>query len=66
MGDPRFFEFMLQLNVILWFYKNKKISGLFNVGTSRARTFLDVTKILFNQLNKKEKIEFINTPKNIR
>ena len=54
------------INVILWFYKNKKISGLFNVGTGSARTFLDVTKILFNQLNKKEKIEFINTPKNIR
>ena len=54
------------VNVILWFYKNKKISGLFNVGTGSARTFLDVTKILFNQLNKKEKIEFINTPKNIR
>ena len=54
------------INVILWFYKNKKISGLFNVGTGSARTFLDVTKNLFNQLNKKEKIEFINTPKNIR
>ena len=54
------------INVMLWFYKNKKISGLFNVGTGSARTFLDVTKILFNQLNKKEKIEFINTPKNIR
>ena len=48
------------------FYKNKKVSGLFNVGTGSARTFLDVTKNLFNQLNKKEEIDLINTPKNIR
>ena len=54
------------VNVILWFYKNKKVSGLFNVGTGSARTFLDVTKTLFNQLNKKEEIDFIDTPKNIR
>ena len=54
------------ISVILWFYKNKKISGLFNVGTSKASTFLDTTKILFKQLNKKEKINFIDTPINIR
>ena len=54
------------ISVILWFYKNKKKSGLFNVGTGRARTFLDTIKILFKQLKKKEKINFITTPKNIR
>lgn len=54
------------ISVILWFYKNKKISGLFNVGTGKARTFIDTIKILFKQLNKKEKINFIDTPKNIR
>ena len=54
------------ISVILWFYKNKKKSGLFNVGTGKARTFLDTTKILFKQLKKKEKINFITTPKNIR
>ncbi len=54
------------INVILWFYKNNKVSGLFNVGTGRARTFIDTIKVLFKQLNKKEKINFIDTPKNIR
>ena len=53
------------INVILWFYKNKKKSGIFNVGTGRPRTFLDVTKNLFKQLNKKEKINYIKTPKNV-
>ena len=54
------------INVILWFYKNKNKSGLFNVGTGKARTFLDITKILFNEFKKEKKIDFINTPKNIR
>ena len=54
------------IKVILWFYKNQKVSGLFNVGTGEARTFLDTTKVLFKVLNKKEKINFIDTPKNIR
>ena len=54
------------VNVILWFYKNKKISGLFNVGTGNPRTFLDATRILFKELNKKEKINYINTPENVK
>tara|TARA_Y100000590_G_C15672486_1_gene996778 strand:- start:577 stop:1539 length:963 start_codon:yes stop_codon:yes gene_type:complete len=53
------------INVMLWFYKKNKISGLFNVGTGKATTFLKLTKILFKQLNKKENIKFIDTPKNI-
>ena len=54
------------INVILWFYKKKRISGLFNVGTGDARTFIDVTKILYKELKIKENISFIDTPKNIR
>ena len=54
------------VKVILWFYKNSKISGIFNVGTGKARTFLDIAKTLYKQLKKKENINFINTPKNIR
>ena len=54
------------INVILWFYKKNKISGLFNVGTGDARTFIDVTKILYKELKIKENISFIDTPKNIR
>ena len=54
------------ISVILWFYKNKKVSGIFNVGTGQARTFLDVTKNLFKQLNKNERIHFVSTPLNVR
>ncbi|MBH71822.1 MAG: hypothetical protein CMI97_05050 [Pelagibacteraceae bacterium] len=39
---------------------------MFNVGTGDARTFIDVTKILYKELKIKENISFIDTPKNIR
>ena len=54
------------LYIMLWLYKKPKISGIFNVGTGTSRTFLDLTKILFKNLKKKEKIKFIETPKNIQ
>ena len=54
------------LEIMLWFYKKPKISGIFNIGTGKSRTFLDLVKILFKELKKTEKIKFINTPKNIQ
>ena len=54
------------VNVLIWFYNNKNHSGLFNVGTGKARSFIDATKILFKNFNKDEKINFINTPKNVK
>ena len=54
------------INVILWFYKKNRISGLFKGGTGDSRTFIDVTKILYKELKIKENISFIDTPKNIR
>tara|TARA_B100001123_G_scaffold284017_1_gene316461 strand:+ start:840 stop:1814 length:975 start_codon:yes stop_codon:yes gene_type:complete len=54
------------INVILWFYKKRNLSGLFNIGTGEAKTFLDTAKIIFKELKKKEKITFIKTPENVR
>jgi ADP-L-glycero-D-manno-heptose 6-epimerase len=46
---------------------NKKPnSGLYNLGTGQARTFLDLTKATFKALGKPEKIGFIDTPIDIR
>ena len=44
----------------------KNMTGEHFTMGGRARTFLDTIKILFKQLKKKEKINFITTPKNIR
>ena len=40
--------------------------GIFNLGTGQARTFLDLVRAVFQSLGKPEKIEFMDTPQNIR
>lgn len=54
--------------VIDFLYKNqsKVESGLYNLGTGKARTFLDLAASVFYALNKTPKIEFIDTPEDIR
>ena len=54
------------VSIIEWFLENKKINGLFNVGTGIPRTFNDVAKAVFLNSNKKEKIKYIDTPIQIR
>ncbi len=41
-------------------------SGLYNLGTGQARTFLDLTKAVFSAMDKEENISFIDTPEDIR
>jgi len=53
-------------NVLFFLMENKKYSGIYNLGTGKARSFLDLAKATFTALNKKENIEFIDTPIDIR
>jgi ADP-L-glycero-D-manno-heptose 6-epimerase len=40
--------------------------GIFNLGTGRARTFLDLVRAVFKELGVPEKIRFIDTPVELR
>jgi ADP-L-glycero-D-manno-heptose 6-epimerase len=40
--------------------------GIYNLGTGRARTFLDLARAVFAALGKPEQVEFIDTPEAIR
>ena len=51
------------LEVCYFLMHHRKNSGIYNLGSGEARTFLDLTKAVFDALNKKEDIEFIDTPK---
>jgi len=53
-------------NVLYFLMENKKYSGIYNLGTGKARSFFDLAKATFKALNKKENIEFIDTPIDIR
>ncbi len=45
---------------------HRKDSGIYNLGSGKARTFLDLVKNTFTALNKEPNIEFIDTPIDIR
>ena len=56
------------INICFWFMQNFQTinPGLYNVGTGKARTFNDLVTALFNSLDLKPEIEFIDTPLDIR
>lgn len=46
--------------------KDSKLSGIYNVGTGQARSFLDLVKGVFRALKLVPQIEFIDMPEEIR
>ena len=54
------------VDVILFLMKNKPESGSYNLGTGKARTFVDLANATFVALDLKPVIEFIDTPEDIR
>ena len=44
----------------------RKYPGIYNLGTGKARTFLDLTQQVFRSMGIEENIEFIDTPEDIR
>ena len=54
------------VSVCYWLMQNKPSSGLYNVGTGRARTFNDQVKAIFKSLDIPPQIEYIDTPEDIR
>lgn len=66
-GQLRDFVYVKDVVEVLFFaYKNTIKNGIYNLGSGKARTFLDLAKATFKALGKEEKIEFIDTPIDIR
>jgi ADP-L-glycero-D-manno-heptose 6-epimerase len=66
-GQLRDFIYVKDLvDVLVFAYKNKIKNGIYNLGSGTARTFLDLANATFKALNKELKIEFIDTPIDIR
>ncbi len=63
----RDFVYVKDLSDVIWFLMNNRtVSGLYNLGTGKARTFLDLAKATFAAMDKEPVIEFIDTPEDIR
>ncbi len=53
-------------NVCFFLMNHRKNSGIYNLGSGKARSFLDLAKNTFHAMGKKPAIEFIDTPEDIR
>jgi ADP-L-glycero-D-manno-heptose 6-epimerase len=53
-------------NVCLFLMEHRKNSGLYNLGSGKARTFLDLARATFAAMDRPEQIAFIDTPLDIR
>jgi ADP-L-glycero-D-manno-heptose 6-epimerase len=54
------------VDVLYFLMHHRKDPGIYNLGTGKARTFLDLTKATFKAMDKEENINFIDTPVDIR
>ncbi len=66
-GQLRDFVYVKDLVDVLYFaFASPLKSGIYNLGSGKARTFLDLAKATFNALGIEAAIEFIDTPIDIR
>jgi len=54
------------VDICYWLMNEKPASGLYNLGTGKARTFKHLVTAIFESLDKEPIIEFIDTPLDIR
>ena len=54
------------VSVIEFLMEGTAKSGIYNLGSGKARTFLDLAKNTFYALDKEPNISFIDTPEDIR
>lgn len=54
------------VSVCKFLMENREHSGIYNLGTGKSRTFLDLAKSVFKALGKEENIGFVDTPEDIR
>ena len=53
-------------SVCIFLMEQRRHSGLYNLGSGQARTFLDLARNTFKAMGRKEDITFIDTPADIR
>lgn len=66
-GQKRDFIYVKDIvDVIIFFVNHPEHHGIFNVGTGKARTFLDLSKAIFKALEIGPNIEFIEMPESLK
>ncbi len=54
------------VDVMVWLYDNPNVSGLYNVGSGKARSFKDLAESTFKAAGKPPKINYMDMPETLR
>src|SRR3989344_2795113 len=54
------------VDIVMFFFKNSQINGIFNVGTGQACSWNDLAKALFKATDQPVNIEYIDMPENLK
>jgi ADP-L-glycero-D-manno-heptose 6-epimerase len=54
------------VDVMMWLLDNPQVNGIFNVGSGKARSFLDLAGAVYHAVGKEPQIKFRDTPVEIR
>jgi ADP-L-glycero-D-manno-heptose 6-epimerase len=66
-GQMRDFIYVKDLvNVCVFLMHHRKNSGIYNLGSGKARPFIDLATSTFQAMGKEANVEFIDTPIDIR
>jgi len=66
-GQMRDFVYVKDcVDVMLWLMEHRSVSGLFNLGTGRAQTWLDLMEALYGAVGRELRIRWMDTPEEIR
>lgn len=66
-GQLRDFVYVKDVvKVVDWLMEHRPASGLYNVGTGQARSFIDLAQTILRLVHPSGKVEFIDTPLDIR
>jgi ADP-L-glycero-D-manno-heptose 6-epimerase len=52
--------------VVLWLMENRDVNGLFNLGTGRAQTWLELMRALYSAVSQELAVDWVDTPEEIR
>ena len=62
-GQKRDFIYVRDcVQVVQWLLAHRDVSGLYNLGTGRARSFAELAQALFAALQRPAQIEYVDTP----
>ncbi|HAX96970.1 MAG TPA: ADP-glyceromanno-heptose 6-epimerase [Prolixibacteraceae bacterium] len=53
-------------DVMMFFMENQNNPGIYNVGTGKARSYLDLTRLVFESMRLNPEIHFVDTPSDLR